>query len=120
VAVSILIVDDDPDFLALASRVVKSKGGEVVATAVDAASALIAANATRPQAALVDVGLPDRNGIDLGTELAALPWGPKVVLTSTDDDIDDEIERSDGPVKLPFIAKENLAGERLFRLLGVE
>jgi hypothetical protein len=69
---------------------------------------------------LVDVGLPDRNESTWARRLAALPWGPKVVLTSTDDDIDDEIERSDGPVKLPFIAKENLAGERLFRLLGVE
>jgi CheY-like chemotaxis protein len=120
VAVSILIVDDDPDFLALASRVVRSKGGEVVATAVDAASALTAANATRPQAALVDVGLPDRDGIDLGTELAGLPWRPRVVLTSTDDDMDDEIQSRDAEVKLPFITKENLAGDRLFRPLGVE
>ncbi len=119
-AVSILIVDDDPDFLALASRVVRSQGGEVVATAVDAASALTAANATRPQAALVDVGLPDRDGIELGTELAGLPWRPRVVLTSTDDDIDDEIQSGDKEVKLPFITKENLAGDRLFRLLGVE
>ena len=92
----------------------------MVATAVDAASALTAAKATRPQAALVDVGLPDRDGIELGTELAGLPWGPRVVLTSTDDAIDDEIQSGDREVKLPFITKENLAGDRLFRLLGVE
>ena len=41
-------------------------------------------------------------------------------MTSTDDAIDDEIQSADGEVRLPFITKENLAGDRLFRLLGVE
>jgi CheY-like chemotaxis protein len=119
VALSILIVDDDPDFLALASRVVEARGGKVVATALDAASALTAARATQPEAALVDVGLPDRDGIELGGDLAALPWKPRVVLTSTDSDIDSEIERPEGEATLPFIAKKDLAtDDRLCSLLG--
>ena len=36
------------------------------------------------RAALVDVDLPDGNGIALAHELTALPWRPRVVLTSVD------------------------------------
>jgi DNA-binding NarL/FixJ family response regulator len=118
VGLSVLLVDDDAEFLALATRVFESMGVEIVATAQDAASAIAAAEATKPQAALVDVGLPDRNGVDLGTELAALPWGPRVVLTSTDSDVGRDVE-SRG-VNLPFIAKENLATDRLRSLLGAD
>ena len=115
---SILIVDDDSDFVALASRVLVAMGAQVVATASDAASALAAAHEKRPQAALVDVGLPDRNGIDLGSELAGLPWAPQVVLTSTDSDAEREI--GEGGPSLPFLPKEELATDRLRVLLQVE
>jgi CheY-like chemotaxis protein len=120
VPLSILVVDDDPDFLTLATRLLESMGVEVVATAQDAASALAAANEKKPDAALVDVGLPDRNGIDLGAELATLQWRPRVVLTSTDSDVESEVERQEQGVALPFIPKEELAAERLRRLLGVD
>jgi DNA-binding NarL/FixJ family response regulator len=116
-ASSVLIVDDDPAFLSLATRVVESMGVEVVATAEDAAAAIEAANATRPDAALVDVGLPDRDGIDLGYELAALPWQPRVVLTSTDRDAVSAIDCRDLGRKLPFLPKEELANGPLRRLL---
>jgi CheY-like chemotaxis protein len=113
----VLLVDDDPEFLVLATRVLESIGAEVLATAQDAASALAAAKATKPQVALVDVGLPDRDGIDLGAELAALPWRPRVVLTSTDSDVDPAIQSPERDVTLPFIPKQDLATERLRNLL---
>jgi DNA-binding NarL/FixJ family response regulator len=113
-ATSVLIVDDDPVFLSLAKRVLEGMGAEVVATAEDAAAAIVAANATRPEAAIVDVGLPDRDGIDLGYELAALPWRPRVVLTSTDRDA---VSAIDGHRRLPFVPKEELANGPLHRLL---
>jgi DNA-binding response OmpR family regulator len=116
-ACSVLIVDDDPRFLSLATRILTEAGVEVAATADDAAGALAAANATRPDAALVDVGLCDREGIDLAYELAALPWGPRVVLTSTDNDCGGAIDARGGRAKLPFIPKEELANGRLRRLL---
>jgi DNA-binding NarL/FixJ family response regulator len=120
VAISVLLVDDDPDFLALAIRVCEGMGFEVVGTAHDAASAIATAKETKPQAALIDIGLPDRDGIDLGTELAALPWSPRVVLTSTDSDADSAVERSERAEALPFIPKEDVATEHLRRLLGAE
>lgn len=111
---SILLVDDDPEFLVLATRVFDAMGIEVVATAQDAASAVTAANSTKPQAALVDVGLPDGDGIELGKQLAALPWRPRVILTSTDSDAVIESRA----VTLPFLPKEDLATGRLRELLG--
>ena len=115
---SVLLVDDDPAFLSLARRIVESLGAEVVATAEDAAAAIAAANEMRPEAALVDVGLPDRDGIDLGRELAELPWRPRVVLTSTDRDAVSAIDDLDQSRQLPFVPKEELAnGAPLRRLL---
>jgi DNA-binding NarL/FixJ family response regulator len=114
---SVLIVDDDPIFLSLATRILTQAGLEVVATAEDAAGAVSAANATKPDAALVDVGLPDREGVDLAYELAELPWRPRVVLTSTDSDAGFALEGSDGRPSLLFIAKEDLANGALPSLL---
>jgi DNA-binding NarL/FixJ family response regulator len=115
---SVLIVDDDPIFLSLATRVLEKAGLEVVATADDGAGAVGAARATKPAAILVDVGLPDRAGLDLAYELAALPWRPRVVLTSTDNDAAYAIEPPDGHAKLPFIPKDELANGRLPGLLA--
>ncbi|MCW3032531.1 MAG: hypothetical protein QOK19_609 [Solirubrobacteraceae bacterium] len=114
---SILIVDDDPSFLSLATRILTQAGLAVVATAEDATGAVSAANATRPDAALVDVGLPDREGVELAYELAELPWRPRVVLTSTDSDAGFALEVPDGRPRLPFIAKEDLANGGLPSLL---
>jgi CheY-like chemotaxis protein len=111
---SALVVDDDPGFLTLAVRILDGVGISVVATAVDGAQAVIAANATQPEAVLVDVGLPDRDGVDLAYELAALPWAPRVVLTSTDSDALGAIDRKP---RLPFLPKEELANGGLCRLL---
>ena len=114
---SILIVDDDPIFLSLATRILTEAGLDVVATADDAAGAVGAAHATKPAAILVDVGLPDRAGVDLAYELAALPWRPRVVLTSTDSDAECGIQASEGHPKLPFVPKDELANGRLPGLL---
>jgi DNA-binding NarL/FixJ family response regulator len=67
---SVLIVDDDPAFRRVAARMLKAAGLTVSGEAQDARAAIAAANASRPDAFLVDVGLPDRDGIDLAHELA--------------------------------------------------
>jgi CheY-like chemotaxis protein len=113
----VLVVDDDPDFLGLSARLLAEMGVQAVATASNAARALEVARDLRPWAALVDVGLPDRNGIDLARELASLPWIPRVILTSSDHDAWLAIEtRRDGG-KLPFIPKEELGIDTLRQVL---
>jgi DNA-binding NarL/FixJ family response regulator len=123
VTVSVLLIDDDPAFLALGTRVLESMGIEVVATAHDPESGFEAANATRPDAAIVDIGLPEHEGIELAYRLAALPWQPRVVLTSTDTDCVSAIfaaGASKGAPTVPFVPKDQLADGRLRRLLMPE
>jgi CheY-like chemotaxis protein len=117
---SVLIVDDDAAFLALAARVLEEMGVKAVSTAPDAAAAVVAAHEKRPEAVLVDVGLPDRDGIDLARHLAALPWSPRAMLTSTDPDAARVVEAQRADGVLPFIAKEDLASGALQRWLAGE
>jgi CheY-like chemotaxis protein len=116
---SVLIVDDDPAFRALASRMLGSFGLRVVAEATSVAEALSAAEATKPDAALVDVDLPDGNGISLAHDLTALPWRPRIVLTSVNRmaAAPDDVRRSGA---LAFIHKADLPNETLKRLLTAE
>jgi DNA-binding NarL/FixJ family response regulator len=114
---SILVVDDDPAFRELARRILADVGLKVVAEADSAAAAISAAKAMEPEAALVDVDLPDRDGIALAQELTALPWRPRVVLTSVDPDAagPDEVRRSGA---LAFLHKADLANATLRSLLA--
>jgi CheY-like chemotaxis protein len=84
---SVLVVDDDPEFRKLAGRLLAASGLTVVAEADSMTAALEAAVQLKPSAVLVDVELPDGDGVTLARELAALPWRPRVVLTSIDDGI---------------------------------
>lgn len=86
VPVRVLLIDDDPTFRALARAVLDSSGLEVVGEADTAGAGSAEAMRLRPDAILVDVGLPDRDGVALSGDLAALPWAPRIVLTSGDPD----------------------------------
>jgi CheY-like chemotaxis protein len=110
----VLVVDDDPSFLSLARRILEDAGVTVAATAPTAAAGLATAHALEPDAVLVDVGLPDRDGIELARELAGLPWAPRVLLTSTDRDAVAGPHVDGLP---PFVPKEDLPGAPLHRLL---
>lgn len=116
-ATSVLIVDDDRDFRALASRLLRSASLEVVGQADTAAAAISAARSLQPDAALVDVGLPDRDGISLARELTALPWPLRVLLTSVDADAAgrDDLRRSGA---VGFVHKAELPNVSFGRLLA--
>ncbi len=113
----VLVVDDDPAFLALAAQVLVGLGVGTVLEAGDAATAAAVATAQRPGAVLVDHDLPDRDGLDLARELVELPWGPRVVLTSTDREAGRALTAGNDDSAPPFIAKEELAGGALRRAL---
>lgn len=113
---SVLVVDDDRDFRDLATRMLAGMGLAVVAEAGTCAEAAAAAAALRPDAALVDVGLPDGDGLVLARRLAALPWRPRVVLTSSDPDAATmAVARSIGAAG--FIAKAELPNGSVRRML---
>lgn len=114
---TVLVVDDDPAFLALAARVLEGMGAEVVGAVENPARAKAAAAEKRPDAALVDVGLQNGGGIELAHDLAALPWRPRVVLISSDSDAGRAVAAFNGQHDVPFVPKEELASDRLRELL---
>jgi CheY-like chemotaxis protein len=108
----VLVVDDDQAFRGLAARLLAGLGiGEVI-QADTVTSALRAVERFQPVAALVDVGLPDGDGVELAARLVAAAWAPRVVLTSSD------TEASTRSGSIPFIAKDRLADGQLGVLLG--
>jgi CheY-like chemotaxis protein len=116
VTTSVLVIDDDAAFRELAVRMLETMGLSVVGEADTVQAATAAALRLRPQAALVDVVLPDGDGVSLAVELAALPWGPRIVLTSNDAEaVSQALARSSGAAA--FIAKEDLPDSRLRALL---
>ena len=114
---SVLIVDDDPAFQRLARRLLEQFGLSVVGQADSARTARDTVDTLRPDAVLVDVGLPDGDGIVLAGELAARPWRPRVVLTSSNADAAGASEVRRSRVEA-FIPKEQLPNAELDRLLG--
>jgi DNA-binding NarL/FixJ family response regulator len=109
---SVVLIDDDPTFRELARRVLSATGFSVVGEGDSVATGLAAAVALQPEALLVDVGLPDGDGIDLARQLVALPWQPLVVLTSVDPDAAsaDDVRRSGAN---GFAPKDQLPGAGL-------
>jgi DNA-binding NarL/FixJ family response regulator len=112
-----LVVDDDPEFRRLAGRLLAANGLTVVGEADSVVAALAAAARLEPSAILLDVELPDGDGVTLARELSALPWRPRIVLTSIDGEITttEEVQRAGARA---FINKADLPGAPLARLLG--
>ena len=116
---SVLVVDDDPEFRELAGRLLAASGLAVVGGAGSVAEALVAAVRLKPAAVLVDVELPDGDGIALARELAALAWHPRVVLTSIDPAIATTEEARNAGARA-FVNKADLPNVPLAQLLGGE
>ena len=108
---SILIVDDDSRFRGLARRLLESEGFDVVGEADRGAAALTAARELEPDIVLLDVQLPDIDGLEVAAQLTT-DGGPAVVLTSTRDESDfgSELRRSGAR---GFVPKGELSAERI-------
>jgi CheY-like chemotaxis protein len=75
----ILIVDDNRDSAESLALLLEIEGNEVF-TAHDGEQALAAIEAHRPDAVLLDIGLPKINGYEVARRVRAEPWGKDVVL----------------------------------------
>jgi DNA-binding NarL/FixJ family response regulator len=116
-AASVLIVDDDPRFRRLAERLLTSVGLNVISQANSAGAGMAAARAIKPDAILLDVMLPDGDGLTIAREFVALPGHPRVLLTSISGDVagPEEVGSSGA---IGFVPKDELPGAPLERLLG--
>ena len=111
----VLIVDDHQPFRAVARELLESAGYVVTGEAADAAEALAAVAADSPDAVLLDVQLPDRDGFTIATTLAAAD-GPAVVLISSRE-ADDYGRRVAACGARGFIPKSKLSAATFAALL---
>jgi DNA-binding NarL/FixJ family response regulator len=110
----LLIVDDDRRFRAIARELLEADGFDVVGEADDGAAGIAAARALEPEVVLLDVQLPDLDGIEVARRLTG-NGGPTVILTSTRhaSDYGSEVARSGAR---GFVPKDELSAERIASL----
>jgi CheY-like chemotaxis protein len=76
---TVQIVDDHAAFRASARALLQAEGFDVIGEATDGAAAVAAVAALRPQIVLLDIQLPDLDGLPVAEQLAAAPdppWAP--------------------------------------------
>jgi CheY-like chemotaxis protein len=75
----VLVVDDNADSADTLCRLLRSSGFDAQ-TAYDGPSALAAADATTPDAVVLDIGLPGLSGYDVARQIRQRPWGRRPLL----------------------------------------
>jgi DNA-binding NarL/FixJ family response regulator len=113
---TILVVDDHPAFRAGLRELLQTSRFDVVGEAHDASSAIAAVEALRPDIVLLDIILPDRDGITVAEELARRPSPPSIILLSSRDAADYGARLAAVTAK-GFIQKGNLSIAALEALL---
>jgi CheY-like chemotaxis protein len=114
---TVLVVDDDAGFRRVARCLLTMRGFVVVADVATGAAALEAVARHRPDGVLLDVNLPDRDGLSVTRALAGRSGAPSVVLTSMD-----ALRYPDAVLVAcgarAFVAKEKLVAADLLRLFS--
>jgi DNA-binding NarL/FixJ family response regulator len=113
---TVLIVDDHDGFRASAREVLELEGFEVVGEAADAASAVVATRELRPDVVLLDVQLPDIDGVELSRQIEAENGGTEIVLISSRDVSYLAGALADCPA-CGFISKSDLSGAAIRDLI---
>jgi DNA-binding NarL/FixJ family response regulator len=112
---TVLIVDDHAGFRRAARALLEAEGFEVIAESATGGEALEAADRARPALVLLDIGLPDIDGITLAALLTAADRRRAVVLTSSRDAADYH-SLLEGCGARGFIAKAELSGAAIAAL----
>jgi len=107
----ILVVDDEPQIVRALSINLKARQHEVIA-ASNGAAALVLASRTPPDVVLLDLGLPDMDGVDVIAGLRGWTSAPIIVLSGRvggADKVDALDAGADDYVTKPFAMEELLA-----------
>jgi DNA-binding NarL/FixJ family response regulator len=119
VALRVLLVDDNDQFLRAATSSLRRNGIDVIGTATSSAAALVQIEDLEPDAVLVDIGLGDESGFDVVLELVrTFPYlESRVVLISTgvEDDFSELVNASPA---VGFISKSELSASAIDELVS--
>jgi two-component system OmpR family response regulator len=121
--VRVLVVDDEPSLAELLSSVLRYEGWEI-RTAADGVSAVQAAHDFEPDAVVLDIMLPDIDGLEVLRRLRASQPGICVLFLTARDSVEDRVSGitagGDDYVTKPFSLEELLARLRgLLRRAGI-
>ncbi|MGV9915452.1 response regulator [Streptomyces tendae] len=105
--INIVVVDDDPGFRRIATTLLTARGLRVVAESGDGASALEIVRTHRPHGLLLDLHLPDIDGLAVARRLTEEGAAPRIVLTSTDRSLWAREELDRAGIEC-FVAKDRL------------
>jgi two-component system nitrate/nitrite response regulator NarL len=116
VDVRCLLIDDSPEFLASAARLLESQGIDVVGCATSTREGLELVGELEPNLALVDIELGDEDGIALAQQLETYAPSVRVVLISAYDpaDVSELIVESRA---VGFLPKSALSADAIAALL---
>ena len=114
---TVLIVDDHAAFRASARALLEAEGFDVIGEAADGTDAVRAVTVLRPDIVLLDIQLPDLDGLAVAEELATMPNAPAVVLTSSRG-ATSYGSRIQTATSRGFIPKSGLSGEAIAALVG--
>ena len=109
----ILLVEDEPDIRRFSRMALESEGHEVF-EADTLHRGLIEAGSRRPELAIVDLGLPDGDGVDLIRDLRTWSTAPVIVLSARSGEAD-KIGALDAGAD-DYLVKPFGAGELLARV----
>lgn len=112
----VVIVDDHPGFREQARQLLERIGYRVVGEAASGSEALGEVRRLRPDLVLLDIQLPDMDGIAVASSLTSAQQSPAIVLVSARDAVDYG-SRLYGCGALGFIAKGELTADSLDALL---
>lgn len=114
---TVLVVDDHAEFRESARALLEADGFDVVGDVATGADAVAEAGRLRPRVVLLDVRLPDTDGIAVAERLAELADPPDVVLISSRGAAAYGARLREAPTR-GFLAKSELSGAALRALLG--
>ena len=109
----ILVVEDEPDIRRFVRMTLESEGHEVFEAAT-LQRGLIEAGSRRPELVIVDLGLPDGDGVDLIRDLRSWSAAPVIVLSARSGEAD-KIDALDAGAD-DYLVKPFGAGELLARV----
>jgi len=112
---TILLVDDEPKIIQLA-RDYLERAGFAILTARDGATALTTARAGKPDLIVLDLGLPDRDGLDVTRALRRESAVPIIMLTARNEESDKLVGLeigADDYITKPLSPKELVARVRV-------